>query len=65
MLDGKRLVCVLPAYNAEKTLLPTLEAVPPNIVDLFILTDLILVLNGVMSAFARLALLIFLLERVG
>ena len=39
MLDGKRIVCVLPAYNAEKTLVPTLEAVPPGVVDLFILTD--------------------------
>ncbi len=39
MLDGKRIICVLPAYNAEKTLIPTLEAVPVGVVDLFILTD--------------------------
>lgn len=39
MLDGKKIVCVLPAYNAEKTLEKTLEAVPAGCVDLFILVD--------------------------
>ncbi len=39
MLFGKRIVCVLPAYNAEKTLLQTLESVPEGIVDQYILVD--------------------------
>ncbi len=39
MLYGKKLVAVLPAYNAEKTLEKTLLDVPPGLVDLFILVD--------------------------
>ncbi len=39
MLDGKKIVCVLPAYNAEKTLEKTLRDVPSGVVDLFILVD--------------------------
>lgn len=39
MLDNKRIVCVLPAYNAELTLEKTLSDVPSGIVDLFILVD--------------------------
>jgi glycosyltransferase involved in cell wall biosynthesis len=39
MLDSKKIVCVLPAYNAEKTLEKTLKEVPAGVVDLFILVD--------------------------
>lgn len=39
MLYQKRVVCVLPAYNAEKTLLKTLQDVPAGVVDQFILVD--------------------------
>jgi glycosyltransferase involved in cell wall biosynthesis len=39
MQSGKKIVCVLPAYNAQKTLEMTLEAVPAGVVDLFILVD--------------------------
>ncbi len=39
MEQGKRVVCVLPAYNAEKTLEKTLRDVPKGVVDLFILVD--------------------------
>ncbi len=39
MLNGKKIVCVLPAYNAAKTLEKTLGDVPAGIVDLFILVD--------------------------
>jgi glycosyltransferase involved in cell wall biosynthesis len=39
MLNGKKIVCVLPAYNAEKTLAATLSAVESGIVDQFILVD--------------------------
>jgi len=39
MQYGKRIICVLPAYNAEKTLERTLKDVPPGIVDLYILVD--------------------------
>jgi glycosyltransferase involved in cell wall biosynthesis len=39
MQHGKRVVCVLPAYNAEKTLEKTLTDVPAGVVDLFILVD--------------------------
>lgn len=39
MQNGKKIVCVLPAYNAAKTLERTLEAVTPSIVDHFILVD--------------------------
>lgn len=39
MQNGKKVVCVLPAYNAEKTLERTLSDVPAGVVDLFILVD--------------------------
>jgi glycosyltransferase involved in cell wall biosynthesis len=39
MLDGKRIVVVMPAYRAEKTLRRTFEAIPHAIVDEVILTD--------------------------
>jgi glycosyltransferase involved in cell wall biosynthesis len=39
MQNGKKIICVLPAYNAEKTLEKTLTDVPAGIVDLFILVD--------------------------
>jgi glycosyltransferase involved in cell wall biosynthesis len=39
MLIGKRIVVVLPAYNAAKTLRATVEGVPRGIVDEFILVD--------------------------
>ncbi len=39
MMAGKKIVVVLPAYNAEKTLEKTLGRVPEGIVDLFILVD--------------------------
>ena len=39
MQNSKKIVCVLPAYNAQKTLEKTLSDVPPGIVDLFILVD--------------------------
>ena len=39
MQNSKRIICVLPAYNAQKTLEKTLTDVPSGIVDLFILVD--------------------------
>ena len=39
MLLGKRLVVVLPAYNAAKTLTRTINEVPTGIVDEFVLVD--------------------------
>ncbi len=39
MQNGKKIVCVLPAYNAAKTLEKTLSSVPSGIVDLYILVD--------------------------
>jgi len=39
MLDGKRIVVVMPAYRAEKTLRRTFDAIPHEIVDEVILTD--------------------------
>ncbi len=39
MIADKKLVVVLPAYNAAKTLEKTLRDVPPGLVDLFILVD--------------------------
>ena len=39
MLNEKRVVVVLPAYNAEATLLSTYEEIPMNIVDDVILVD--------------------------
>lgn len=39
MLGGKRIVVVMPAYRAERTLARTYEAVPHDVVDEVILTD--------------------------
>ena len=39
MQNGKKIICVLPAYNAAKTLEKTLNDVPAGIVDLFIVVD--------------------------
>jgi glycosyltransferase involved in cell wall biosynthesis len=39
MQNDCKIVCVLPAYNAEKTLEKTLQDVPTGVVDLFILVD--------------------------
>ncbi|MEY3901870.1 MAG: hypothetical protein RL189_1176 [Pseudomonadota bacterium] len=39
MVENKRVICILPAYNAAKTLERTLSDVPKGIVDLFIVTD--------------------------
>lgn len=39
MLDSKKIVVVMPAYNAEKTLLKTYEDIPKNIADQIILVD--------------------------
>lgn len=39
MIDGKKVVVIMPAYNAERTLEQTLQEVPRDIVDEVILTD--------------------------
>lgn len=39
MVNGKKVLVVLPAYNAEKTLERTLADVPPGVVDEFLLVD--------------------------
>ncbi|MFH0731694.1 MAG: glycosyltransferase family 2 protein [Candidatus Omnitrophota bacterium] len=39
MFDGKKIVVIMPAYNAEKTLKRTFDDIPHNIVDKIILTD--------------------------
>jgi glycosyltransferase involved in cell wall biosynthesis len=39
MLNGKKVIVVMPAYNAEKTLQQTYAEVPRDIVDQVILTD--------------------------
>lgn len=39
MLNGKKIVVVLPAYNAEKTLEKTFEEIPHGIVDEIVLVD--------------------------
>jgi glycosyltransferase involved in cell wall biosynthesis len=39
MLNEKRVAVVLPAYNAEATLLTTFNEIPMNIVDDVILVD--------------------------
>ena len=39
MLNGKKIVVVMPAYNAETTLKKTFEEIPMGIVDDVILTD--------------------------
>lgn len=38
-LMAKKVIVVLPAYNAEHTLQPTLDSIPKNIIDDFILVD--------------------------
>jgi glycosyltransferase involved in cell wall biosynthesis len=39
MLNGQRIVVVMPAYNAAKTLVPTFESIPRDVVDDIILVD--------------------------
>ncbi|HEY8258079.1 MAG TPA: glycosyltransferase family 2 protein [Gemmatimonadales bacterium] len=39
MVNGKRVIVVLPAYNAERTLERTVADVPPGVVDEFLLVD--------------------------
>ena len=39
MIDGKKIVVVMPAYNAEKTLEQTYREIPFDVVDEVILTD--------------------------
>lgn len=39
MLNGKRIVLCLPAYNAEATLARTIQEVPAGLADLFIVVD--------------------------
>ena len=39
MVGGQRLITVLPAYNAERTLEKTVHEVPPGLVDEFVLVD--------------------------
>ena len=39
MVGGQRLITVLPAYNAERTLERTVQEVPPGLVDEFLLVD--------------------------
>ena len=39
MVQGKKVIVVLPAYKAEKTLEKTVQAVPKGVVDEFILVD--------------------------
>ena len=39
MIHGKKVIVVMPAYNAEKTLKQTYSEIPGDIVDEVILTD--------------------------
>ena len=39
MIDGKKIVVVMPAYNAEKTLEDTYNEIPFDIVDEVIIVD--------------------------
>jgi glycosyltransferase involved in cell wall biosynthesis len=39
MLDGKKIIVVLPAYNAARTLQNTVDEIPRDIVDDIVLTD--------------------------
>ena len=39
MIDGKRVIVVLPAYNAGKTLERTIAEIPPGIVDECLVVD--------------------------
>jgi glycosyltransferase involved in cell wall biosynthesis len=38
-LNGKKIVVVMPAFNAERTLRSTYEAIPHEVVDEIVLTD--------------------------
>ena len=39
MIDGKKIIVIMPAYNAERTLRDTFDEIPLDIVDDVILTD--------------------------
>jgi len=39
MLEGKRIVVIMPAYNAEKTLKRTYDEIPRDVVDDIVITD--------------------------
>ena len=39
MVGGQRVITVLPAYNAERTLEKTVQEVPEGLVDEFVLVD--------------------------
>lgn len=39
MIDGKKITVIMPAYNAEKTLMKTYNEIPKDVVDGIILTD--------------------------
>ena len=39
MIDGKRVMVVLPAYNAGRTLEQTISEIPMNLVDDLLLVD--------------------------
>jgi len=39
MINGKKVIVVMPAYNAEKTLIQTYDEIPKDVVDEIILTD--------------------------
>lgn len=39
MYENRKIAIVMPAYNAEKTLKKTIEAIPKGVVDIMILTD--------------------------
>ena len=39
MIEGKKIIVILPAYNAENTLEKTFNEIPFDIVDEVILTD--------------------------
>src|SRR3989344_4720428 len=39
MIDGKKVVVVLPAYNAARTLKTTVDAIPKGIADEIVLVD--------------------------
>jgi len=39
MIDSKKVIVVMPAYNAEKTLIKTYNEIPKDVVDEIILTD--------------------------
>jgi len=39
MINNKKIIVIMPAYNAEKTLKKTIESIPKGIVDEIILTD--------------------------